>query len=164
MARIKFYNIEQAEWEYADMAVQVGGGSADITISGTATGDVTESANWVSPNATYTAVSTMADMLAKVQSKGTITFGGGLTKNTQSYSQELPVPSINYYLPIVKWCGIVPAQAMAALASQVGITADGTTDGLIVHCSGPNASADYENDFELVMCRTSTGTVAILAT
>ena len=33
MARIKFYNIDQAEWEYADMAVQVGGDSADITIS-----------------------------------------------------------------------------------------------------------------------------------
>ena len=105
----------------------------------------------------------MANILAKVQSKGKIDFDGGLTKTVQSYSQALPVPATNYYLPIVKWCGIVPAQAMAALASQVGITADGTTDGLIVHCSGPNASADYENDFELVMCRTSTGTVATLA-
>ena len=161
MARIKFYNIDQAEWEYADMAVQVGGDSADITISGTATGDVTEKTDWIS--ATYVAKDTMANILAKVQSKGKIDFDGGLTKTVQSYSQALPVPATNYYLPIVKWCGIVPAQAMAALASQVGITADGTTDGLIVHCSGPNASADYENDFELVMCRTSTGTVATLA-
>lgn len=161
MSRIKYHN--GTEWVYADMAVQTGGDSVDVTVSGTATGDVTESANWQSPNATYTAVSTMADMLTKVQSKGKITFGGGLTKSPQSYSQELPVPSTNYYLPIVKWCAVIPAQAIAQLAQSIGVTADGTTDGLIIKCSGLNASADYELDFDLVMCRTSGGTVATYA-
>ncbi|MBO7462057.1 MAG: hypothetical protein J6T96_05630 [Bacteroidales bacterium] len=140
-----------------------GGGAGityDVTISGTATGDVTNLTDWTTPNATYIAKTTVPSMLAKIRSTGKIDFDGGLTKSTTG---ALGFSVTQYYLPIIQWCEIMSAADFATLAGTQQLTADGVTEGIVIHAAGLNASGEYEHDFMLIIGVLQGGTTICMA-
>ena len=140
--------------------VAQGGGSGityDVTISGTATGDVTNLEDW--KGATYTAKSSVTDMLAKIRATGKIDFDGGLTKSATS---TIGVPVVQYHLPIIQYCEIMSAEYFAILCQSQGLTVDGETEGIVIHASGLDASLDYEHNFMLVIGVLEGGSIACI--
>ena len=149
MARIKFYNIDQAEWEYADMAVQVGGTPADITVSGTcASGESPSQLHWA--GATYTPNKPVADLITKVQaSGGNLTFDGGLLYTGESVFTGATCNK--YYHPISSSVEVYDAETVSTLLETFSITTDGKTGGILARCLGTDAYERFGTAFTLII-------------
>lgn len=152
MARIKFYNIEQAEWEYADMAVQVGGDSADITISGTVSSYPTATDY---QSATYTASKTMTELINKFNATGKVDIGGVLTNTEQGgtiikvgaqciYGTFVPYSVATTYQAILSHTIDNGADALLLKITDRANSVETNGWGLVVYQSGGSVYCEIE--------------------